>query len=84
VAALQTAGFRLGEIRELVQMATAPSVDTQRMETIADAKLAELDSAIASLQRSRSALSAARNCPCNGKLSRCDFGRTRAKPAHPL
>ena len=80
ISALQYAGFRLAEIRELVPALADGRTLGARWERAARAKLDELDATIADLTRARKMLSRAIDCACAGDPSACELVASAQRP----
>ena len=67
-------GFSLKEISELLLINRAPNATAAHVKTLAEAKLADLDLKIRSLQRMKRALrKVAESCPGRGPKSDCSI-----------
>ena len=76
----QTIGFSLKEIGELLSLSVDPTADCSVTLGHAEAKLAEVNRKIESLQAIRGALEVLiQNCPGKGTLSQCSIINTLAK-----
>ncbi len=71
IAALQLAGFSLGEIRSLISLLGSGGGSTARWRKAASSKLEELDAKMARLRKARRALERAIDCGCQGKMADC-------------
>lgn len=71
IRALQRAGFRLSEIREMVRWGFHADERAERWRAAAKEKLVETDRAIAELTERRELLAQAMDCPCDRKAESC-------------